>query len=176
MAKAWAQVAAIQRETDLRLILPFGLNVKNGDAISIAGDGNFSIEGSTRSLLNMDPGKPRPARAGGDLCRLSSDGSRYVFRAAGQASTVVPQLPSADAGADVYFESENGWLLAVPSLKLSTLPDVDRFRGPILNAYRRGTWQQDWALVYEVATAAQMTLLAARSRKTVLALTVRAFA
>lgn len=155
-----------------RLILPFGLNVKNGDVISVAGDGTFSIEGSTWSQLNMDPGRPRPPTASGDLCRISSDGSTYRIRAAGEASTLFPQLPSGAAGVDIHFNSEDGWLLAIPSRELLTLPDINRFRQPILNAYGRGTWQLDWALVYEVARAERMTLLAATARDTDIALSI----
>jgi hypothetical protein len=174
MSHAWNLVASIQRDTDMRLILPFGLYIRNGDTISVANDGTFSIHGSTSSLLGMDPGRRRASAASGDLCRLSSDGSRYAFRAAGQASSIFPQLPSGSAGVDVHFESQNGWLLAMLSRQLSTLADIDRFREPILNAYRRGTWQPGWALVYEVATAAQMTLLAAMSRNTNVALSLSA--
>lgn len=46
---SWQLIRSIQ--TDLRLILPFGLNLKLGVVIGVGKDGNFTPEGSADSIL-----------------------------------------------------------------------------------------------------------------------------
>lgn len=158
-------VKSIQQKTDLRLILPFGLSLRPGDVISVGRDGAFSLEGSTQSLLGL-PALPRGPGAAADIYESSGDETTCTFRAAGEASTLFPDLPSASARFDVSFASERSWLLALTARQLQPLEELNRFRGPILLAYKRGVWKPDWAVVTSVATAAKMTLLAARTRNT----------
>jgi len=166
-------IKSIQKKTDLRLMLPFGLGLRLGDIVSVGRDGAFSLEGSTKSLLGLpirarDPGGPA------DIHRLSGKEVSCTFRNAGEASTLFPHLPSAKARFDISFASERSWLLAMTARRLQPLEEFNQFRGPILAAYERGVWKPDWAIVTGVATAARMTLLAARMRKTDIMLTLSA--
>jgi len=68
---SWKLIKSIQGETDLRLILPFGLSLRVGDVIGVGRDGNFTLEGSCRSLLGLSAGKPRPAQGGVSISRGS---------------------------------------------------------------------------------------------------------
>lgn len=170
---SWSLIKSIQKDTDLRLVLPFGLSLRLGDVISVDKDGTFTLEGSAQSLLRMDPGVARLGDAQGvDLLRQSSDGTTYRFRAAGTASTLFENLPSAGAGIDIEFGSEQGWLLAVTGRSLNSLDELDRFRRPILDAYRWRAWKPDWALVTSIGIVKRMTLLAAESRNTKVALSL----
>lgn len=166
-------IKSIQKDTDLRLILPFGLSLKLGDVIAVGPDGTFSLEGDVRSLLGISAGRSRTGEPT-DSSWSSGKNVSHEFRLAGRASTLFPQLPHASAGMDVKLDSAKSWLLAVRGRQLRALENVNRFRAPILDAYRRGVWKPDWALVTTIGEASRMTLLAARSRNTKVALSLGA--
>jgi hypothetical protein len=167
-------VSAIQRATDLRLILPFGLNVKVGDVVSVSDSGDLSLEGIALTVLGIAAGRPRPSGEPIDVYRQSGKGVSCEFRAAGKASSLFPQLPKALAKVDVQLGSARSWVLAITNRRLASLPGLERFRAPILAAYSNRVWRKDMALVTSIATADAMTLLAARSQGTRLALTLNA--
>jgi hypothetical protein len=168
---SWDLVRDIQTDTDVRLILPFGLALRLGDVVSVGRDGAYSLEGSSASLLGQPPGSPR---AGGavDIGQLSGHGVSCTFRAAGSASTLFPELPHATAGLDIAFSKKSGWALAMTGRALLSLQNVNRYREPILDAYRRKVWKPDWALVTMIGDAERMTLLAARDNDTKVALSL----
>ncbi len=170
----WDTIKSIQKETDLRLILPFGLALEVGDVISVDRNGEFTLEGSCASLLGIDPGTPRPDSGNGQVnySQVSGDKTTCTFRLAGAASTLFPDLPTAKAGFDINFTNADSWVLAYTDRSLSTMENVNRFRERILDTFKRGVWQPDWALVTEVATAGRMTLLASRTRNTKVAISL----
>jgi hypothetical protein len=43
----------IQSHHDLRLIMPFGLELSLGDVVNVNRDGSFTLEGTSRSLLAL---------------------------------------------------------------------------------------------------------------------------
>ena len=172
---SWDLIRAVQRDTDVRLILPFGLALRLGDVISVGKDGGFTLQGSAKTLLGVGWGKARTGK-GVDIEGSSGKDVSRQFRAAGKASTVFKNLPAASASLDVSFGSAESWLLAMTDRTLRSFEDVNRFRVPILDAYGRGTWKPDWALVTEIGTADRMTLLAAKAKNTNLALSLGATA
>src|SRR5207249_2165131 len=133
----------------LRLIVPFGLQVRPGDIVHVGEDGGLSLEGTTESLLGLPASKPRPATSGGviDIMRTSKDGTQYTFRGKGQASTLFKDLPKASAGVDIEFGSSRGWILAVIGRSLSSLDEVNRYRKAIKEASERDIWDPNWALI-----------------------------
>lgn len=172
---SWRLIKEIQGDTDLRLILPFGLTVRLGDVISVGKDGTLKLEGSAKSMLRMSAGKPREGdERGVDLLQQSKRGTKFSFRAAGTASTLFENLPSADAGFDIEFGSADAWLMALKGRSIDTLDELERFRRPILDAYHWGAWRADWALVTAIATVQGITLLAAESSGTKVALSTSA--
>jgi hypothetical protein len=172
---SWKLIKSIQKQTDLRLILPFGLSVKLGDVVSVGKDGNFTLEGSCKTLLGMPAGRPRPREEMGvNLTQVSGESTQYAFRAAGTASSLFPNLPSAQAGFDISFGAADSWLLALVDRVIDSLDEVNRFRRPILEAYKRNVWRPDWALVISVATVEKMTLIASSSANATVALSLGA--
>jgi hypothetical protein len=169
---SWDLITSIQRETDLRLILPFGLNLEPSDVISVAENGDFGLEGSSQTLLGLPAGEPRETGEAVDLFRQVGKEVSCEFRAEGEASSLFPELPQASAKVDVSFRHANSWVLALTGRRLSSLEELNRFRRPILDAYRSGVWRKKWALVTSVATADAITLLAAKSDDTKIALTL----
>jgi hypothetical protein len=168
---SWDLIKAVQSDTDVRLILPFGLALRLGDVVSVARDGTFRLEGSVKSLLNLAPGKSRTGKPV-DIEQSSGADTSFQFRAAGQASTVFPNLPAASAALDISLSSAKSWVMVATERSLRSFEDVDRYRQPILDAYRLGVWKPDWALVTEVGTAERLTLLAAQSKETKVALSL----
>lgn len=172
---SWKLIKSIQEETDLRMILPFGLSLKVGDVISVDRDGNFTLEGSCRSLLGLSAGTPRPAQPGSvDLMRQYGKDTTYTFRIAGAGSSLFPDLPAAQAGFDIFFGASDSWLLALTGRVISPLEEINRFRDPILDAYKRRVWKPDWALVVSTAQVERMTLIASSSSNTKVALSLNA--
>lgn len=169
---SWDLIKSIQKETDLRLILPFGLNLQLGDVINVGRDGDFTLEGNCRALLGVKPGPVRPPQDGTDIERQSGRGTTWVFHAAGTASTLFPNLPSDRAGFDIKFEQANGWVLSLTGRRVSALEQVNQFRQPILDSYRRKVWLPDWALITSIATTKKMTLLASSAANTQVAISL----
>jgi hypothetical protein len=165
-------IQSIQKATELRLILPIGLNLALGDVISVAKDGVFRIEGSCRSLLGVPPGSSRPPGAKVDFQQQAGEGTVCAFRAAGTASSLFPDVPHANAGFDITLAAVDSWVLALVGRELTVLDQVDGLREPILNAYARGVWRNEWALVTGIATVDRMTLLASSSANTRVALSL----
>jgi hypothetical protein len=170
---SWKLIKSIQEDTDLRLILPFGLALQLGDVVSVDKNGSFALEGESGSVLGVPTNDPRRGKPV-DIEQLSGDDTSCSFRAAGDASTLFPDLPKASAGLDITFGSASSWALAVTGRSLSSLEEVNKFREPILNAYRNNVWKADWALVTSIGNADRMTLLAARGTNTKVALSLGA--
>lgn len=169
-------IKSIQKKgTDLRLILPFGLDLRIGDVISVGKDGQFILEGSTATLLGI----ARPTGAAirstkiptADFVAQGGKGTSINFRPAGKASTLFPKIPVGNAGFDIFFASANGWVLAFTGRSLSTAA-ANPFRQPILDAYKRGIWKPDWALVHSVSVVQRMTLVASESTNTKVAISL----
>lgn len=169
---AWSMVKSIQSDLDMRLVLPFGLGLRLGDVISVDRDASFTLEGNCQSLLREAVRGVRQSPDAYSVTRQSGSGTSYAFRAAGTASSLFPQLPHGDAGFDIGFKSAQGWILAFIDRRITAIDGVDHFRAPILDAYARGVWKPEWALVTEVATVDKITLLASKSNDTHVALTV----
>jgi hypothetical protein len=171
---SWDLLRSVQKETDIRLILPIGLNIRVGDIVRVGDGGKFSLEGSTKSILGI----PRPSAAKlsegrpADQTWMGGKGTACDFRIAGKGSSLFPDLPKANAGFDIKFQSANSWLLALSGRKLLTFNEADSHRKPIIDAYKRKVWEPDWALVTEVAYADKMTLLASKFDKTNVALSI----
>jgi len=166
------QLAAIQKETDLRLIIPFGLTLRLGDVISVGKDATFSLEGTARSVLGQPVGAPRKKGAPVSTYWSSGNDVSCEFRAAGTASMLFPGLPLAEAKIDVTFGGARSWLLAMTGRRLTTLDELNAYRKPILAAYDAGVWKPDWALVTGLAESDRMTLLASEAANTKIGLTL----
>ncbi|GAT03709.1 hypothetical protein [Mycolicibacterium fortuitum] len=173
---SWDLLRSVQERTDTRLIIPFGLEIRIGDVIRVDPNGEFTLEGSTSSVLGVPRPSSKDIRDGRavDLADMFGKGATRTFRVEGEASTLFPDLPSATAGFDISFNSANSWLLALTGRNIRSFTEVDRYRKPILDAYGRGVWRRDWALVTTVAYADRMTLLAASSSATRVALSLAA--
>ena len=171
---SWSLIKSIQKDTDMRLIMPFGLNLRLGDVISVSRkDGTFTLEGTSASILQVPIDGIRPPQSSGvDLFRQSGDSVSVQFRAQGTVSSLFPELPSATAGFDVEFSSAYSWLLALVNRQVSVLDDLDRFRRAILDSHHWGVWKPDWVLVTSLATVDRITLIASSTRGTKVALSV----
>jgi len=165
---SWSLIKSIQNDTDLRLIIPFGLNLKLGDIVSVSRkDGSFTLEGTSASILSLAVAGVRPPQSAGvDLFQQSGKSVSVQFRAQGKASTLFPELPTINAGFDIAFSSANSWLLALIKRQISTLDGLDRFRRAILTSHHWGVWKPDWCLITSIATADQCTLIASNSANT----------
>lgn len=171
---SWDLLKTIQKETDIRLILPLGLNVRVGDIVRVGDSGNFSLQGSTKSILGMARPSAQNLIEGPpvDQTWMSSEGVKWDFRTSGKGSSLFPSLPKGSACFDIKFESADSWLLALAGRRLLTFTEADWYRKPIIDAYKRKVWQPDWALVTEVAYADKMTFLAAEFADTDVAVAV----
>ena len=173
---SWSLIKSIQKDTDMRLILPFGLNLRLGDVISVSRkDGAFNLEGSSASILHVPLNGIRPPQSSGvNLFQQSGKSVSVQFRAQGTVSSLFPDLPHANAGFDVAFNSANSWLLAFVNRQIWALDELDRFRGAILQAHRWGVWKPDWVLVTSLAVVDRITLIASSAQSTNVAVSLGA--
>lgn len=168
---SWNLIKSIQKETDLRLILPLGLNLRIGDVVSVGSDGGFTLEGTADSLLGLSPTMREGFNDGKvNFTTQSHAGIELRFRAAGEASTLFEELPKAKAGADIVFKIADAWVMAVTGRSVATISDTAEFRERILFAYDRNVWNPDWVLVNSIGTVDRITLLASRVKDTKVAL------
>jgi hypothetical protein len=164
----------IQDSMDYRIVLPFGLNVRLGDVLSVGDEGRFRQETTTHLALGLEPGEPRESESLGDYYRQSQSGSSCAEKLSGQLSTTFPELPEESVGVDLSFQSAYAWVLAAAAQKTWSIEDLDRFRDPILRAYGRGTWRPDWVMVTDIVTADRFTLFASEAKDSKIALTFAA--
>jgi len=171
----WDLISAIQKTGDLRLILPFGLNLRPGDVVAVEDNGNFSLQSDAFSLLGVRP-VVRAAGAPVDLDEQSGKDVTMVFRAATEASSLFPNLPKGAAGLDITLGSSNSWKIAATGRSLEVLEDLNTLTKAVLRAAdpNYGVWQPNWAVITGVATVEKMTLLAAKSANTKVALNFKA--
>ena len=122
----WNLIKSIQKNTDLRLIVPFGLNLKLGDVVSVNPDnGEFQLEGNSASILDVPVGDARPPQDSGvNLFRQSGSNTSIQIRGQGQASSYFPQTPSANAGFDLHFDSSDAWILAMTNRRITALEQL----------------------------------------------------
>ena len=170
---SWSLIRSIQKATDARLILPFGLALELADVVSVGKDGNLTREGKCASILGIKPPKARPAGSPFSIGTTYGDKVSCEFRASGTASSISPELPNANGGFDLSFGSANSWVLAVLRRTMQDV-DVNEFRKPILAAYKRGVWRQEWALITAIGTVERMTLIASTTANTNVALSLGA--
>jgi hypothetical protein len=152
--------------------MPFGLNLKIGDIVSVNQDGSFTLEGSCHSLLGRDAGAVRPPDAAVNLIRQSGKNTAIHFRAQGQTSTLFQNLPNGNAGIDISFGSADSWVLGLTGRAISSIEEVDSLRNSILDAHSRKVWKADWVLINSLATVEKMTLIASTIQNTNVALSL----
>jgi hypothetical protein len=170
---SWSLIQSIQKATDARLILPFGLALELGDVVGVGKDGNLTREGKCASILGVKAPKARAAGQPFSIGTTHGDKVTCEFRASGSASSISPQLPNANGSFDLSFGSANSWVLAVLRRTLQNI-DVNVFRAPILDAYRRGVWRENWALITTIGRVERMTLIASTTANTNVALSLGA--
>jgi hypothetical protein len=165
---SWDLIRSIQKTEDLRLILPFGLNLRPGDIVGVDDNGNLSLQSNCFALLGIPAGDLREGSASPDLDDQSGDDVTVAIRAAGEASSLFPNLPKGSAGVDISMKSSKSWKVVATGRHLSVLQDISRFTKPILQAADpdNRVWEPGWALITGVATVQKMTLLAAKSADT----------
>ena len=173
---SWDLIRAIQKKEDLRLILPFGLNLRVGDVVAVEDNGNFSLLSNSFSFLGIGAVEVRTPATQVDLDDHWGDDVKVQFRSAADASTVFPDLPKGNAGLDITLGSSKSGIIATIGRSLEVLEDLNRFTKVVLRAAdpNYGVWQSNWALITGVATVQKMTLLAAKSANTKVALNFNA--
>jgi hypothetical protein len=170
---SWSLINSIKNKTDLRMILPIGLALEIGDVVSVGDDGILTLEGKCSSILGVKPGKAGATGQPVDTMTTSDKGVTISFRAAGSASSISDQVPSAKAGFDIRFAKAESWLLAILGREIKSL-EVNKLRAPILDAYNRGVWRPNFAIITSVATVQSMTLIASTSKSAQVALSMGA--
>jgi hypothetical protein len=124
--------------------------------------------------LKCDVGALAESKKDTAFQKTSGRDVKLKFLAKGEPSTLLPAAPNADARIELSFNSENSFLLSVKDYKVTTLRDPAPLIGKILDAYSRGIWRKEFALIYETITPAQALILAATSAGTDLLLSATA--
>lgn len=159
-------------ELKVRPILPFGASVRLG-AVGVVEDGQFSPRGNVQSILGGEVGEVSVGERGNWQITSGND-VQMSFLAAGSASTIFPAAPKADARVEVSFGSSDSFLASVDALEVSTMTNPHLLLNAMLDAFRRGTWQPEYVLVYEVVVPRHALVLLARQAQSQFLLGARA--
>lgn len=159
-------------ELKVRPILPFGAPIRLG-AIGVVEADSFSPRGNVQSLLGRDVGDVSTGETANWQLTSGTD-VQLNFLADGQASTLFPNAPTANAKVEIAFGSADSFLLSVNGLKVSTMTNPAELLTLMLDAYRRGVWQEHHILVYEVIEPQNSLVLLSKSSQSKFLLSAKA--
>jgi hypothetical protein len=93
----------------------------------------------------------------------SSGSVSMAFKAKGQLSPDIPSIPKGKAGIGIRFGREGATVVHAEGVASNRVADILGLEKAMWDLWDRGIWQEGWALVTEVVTAARATILLSAS-------------
>jgi hypothetical protein len=175
MAGVEEVIKKARRELGMRPILPLGQTIPFGAIGTLDDNGAFRYWGSSKSLLGMPAGRPlTDSRARPDFGATSGRDVSLGFKAAGEASTLFPNLPKAKARVEVSFARKNSCLISARTLTVKTLSEPHKLADEIKRRYLDGAWDDDYVVVYQLGWAGEYLGISADADETNVALSAKA--
>jgi hypothetical protein len=127
-------------------------------------DGNFftHITNLKDSRINIDFKEKRdPDPASLDI--QSESGVSMAFKGAGKVSSVVPNVPTAEAGIAIEFSHAGAFIFEAPEIYDPHIEEILELEDHLRQAYAEGNWQSHWVVVTRVVEAPSATILVSES-------------
>jgi hypothetical protein len=160
-------------ELKVRPMLPFGAPFEIGLVGVIQGE-EFSRRGTIAAILHAPVGEIDTATKPTNWEKTSGRDVKLNFLADGEASSLFPKAPKANARIEVSFAKEDSFLVSVDEFKISTLRDPYTLIKQIYDAYERGIWLPEYVLIDEIVVPDKTLVILGQNAGTNLLLTADA--
>jgi hypothetical protein len=94
---------------------------------------------------------------------VSDEGVSITLKAAGQTNSRVPSVPTAEAGVAVEFGSKGAFLIQASDVFQPSIADIAKLQDDVLEAYKRGAWRLEWAVIVRLVQTSNAMILVSRS-------------
>lgn len=142
---------------------PPGVRIELGDIGQID---NENIFGRVTSLANLGINPVEMEASGGtETFQYASAGAVQIsFKASGQESAALPNVPAGKAGLGISFSRESATAFRADGVEHRRFADQVALRQEVASLIRAGRWDRSWTIVTHVARARSTTALVARSK------------
>ena len=100
----------------------------------------------------------------------STRGASVSVKLAGEADTRFPSIPTASAGVGIEFSSEGAFVIQAAEAYEPRIRDTTRLERDILEAYERGQWKRNFAVIFSIVEAPYADIVISESKASSLAL------
>lgn len=90
--------------------------------------------------------------------------SKQTFKVSGEVSTTAPHIPQAKAGISLEFGAEGAFVIEAEATYEPRIKDIFALERWILQQYRAGAWQRDWAVITSLVVAPHASIVVSQSR------------
>ena len=160
MAAVDRYIEKAREEFKVRPVLPLGQPMEVG-VIGRVTDGAFHPWSTTDEILGLEPGTFTTSAAQSAWQLQSGRDVSLGMVARGQAGHLFPNVPSANARAEIEFSSDDAFLMAAKNPVFTALDSPKALADAMLVAQQRGDWQDDYVLVYQVVKVDYLMVLRA---------------
>jgi hypothetical protein len=94
---------------------------------------------------------------------VSGEGASMTFKAAGQTSQALPNIPVASAGVSVDFGREGAFVIQAEDVHEPSIKNIVKLQHDILEAYKLGKWQLGWKVVVKLTRTSNAVILVSQS-------------
>jgi hypothetical protein len=117
--------------------------------------------------FDFDPRNPEHVQGDADPSPLklnSGRTSRQTFKVSGEVSNSTPHIPQAKAGIGLEFGAEGAFVIEAAATFEPRIKDIFSLERWILQQYRAGAWQRDWAVITSLVVAPHASIVVSQSR------------
>jgi hypothetical protein len=128
------------------------------------GELNDNFFQSVRNLKDMNIAfQELPDNSPSNLDIVSDQGVSITFKATGQTNPSLPNVPNAEAGIAIEFGSVGAFLIQASDVFESSIADIAKLQADVLDAYMRGAWKLQWAVIVRLVHTSNAMILVSRS-------------
>lgn len=129
-------------------------------------DLGFDFDPKSEGDMVPDP-SPSP------LSLMSGRSASVSYKLAGEVNPGLPNVPQGKAGVAVEFSSHGAFVLEAAETYEPRIRNVTALERWILDEYKAGRWQRDWAVVVSLVEAPHASILVSESHSAKIELAVR---
>lgn len=94
---------------------------------------------------------------------VSESGVSFFVKATGESNPKLPNLPAAKAGVGIEFSREGSFVVQAQQSYEPSIEDIAQLEKDILNAYKQGVWEKNWAVIIRCVRAPMATIIISNS-------------